>query len=135
MIGTSNIEESEQVEFSDTHPSDACRFKEHFDQLKKGNWWSLLNNNANTSYIKLIKKLAAIKKDSYVFESDQKPDLAGPVLKAFIRMKPKIATLVDDTFGPMLRRFRGDCVFRRSRTAFRAEAEQHSGPSRTPVGA
>jgi len=35
----------------------------------------------------------------------------------------------------VFRQLEAGCVFRRSRTAFRAEAEQHSGPSRTPVGA
>jgi hypothetical protein len=104
----SDADESYLVEFYDTHPSDACRFREHSDQLKKGDWWSLLIENTKSSYIPLIQRLADIDPDHYVFASDQKPHLADPVLKAFIKMKPKLADLVDTTFGPRLRRFRGD---------------------------
>lgn len=42
-----------------------------------------------------------------IFESDQKPELAEPVLQAFLAMKPEIVKLVDETFGTVLSRFRG----------------------------
>jgi hypothetical protein len=107
VAGTSDIDESELVAFSDTHPSDACRFREHSDQLERGAWWAMLSETTKTSYVSLIQRLAAIDPDRYVFDSDEKSGLASDVLQAFKRMKPKIASLVDHSFGPMLRCFRG----------------------------
>jgi hypothetical protein len=106
MIGTSDTDDV--GEFSDTHPADACRFKEHADQLQQGDWWSLLDENPRTSYVDLMKKLAGKAEADYVFESEEKPALARPVLAAFLKLKPKVAALVTGTFQERLRRFRGD---------------------------
>jgi hypothetical protein len=105
IIGTSDADGV--GEFYDTHPGYACRFKEHADQLSDGNWWSLLEENARTSYVELIKKLAAIPETSYVYTSEEKSELAEPVLAAFLKLKPRIATLVADTLGDQIRPFRG----------------------------
>jgi hypothetical protein len=105
IIGTSDTDDV--VEFYDTHPGDACRFKEHADQLRNGDWWSLLDENTRTSYVDLIKKLAAVPETSYVYDSEEKPEFAKPVLDAFLQLKPKVAALVADTLGNRLRRFRG----------------------------
>jgi hypothetical protein len=104
IIGTSDTDDV--VEFYKTHPADACRFKEHADQLNDGGWWSLLDENTHTSYVDLIKKLAAMPETSYVYESEEKPALAAPVLAAFLKLKPRVAVLVADTLRDRLRRFR-----------------------------
>jgi hypothetical protein len=105
MTGTSDT--GDVVEFYDTHPADACRFKEHADQLSDGDWWSLLNENTRTSYVEIIKRLAAIPATSYTYESENKPALAPHVLKAFLELKPNITALVVRTLGDQARRFRG----------------------------
>jgi hypothetical protein len=104
MTGTSDTDDV--VEFYDTHPADACRLKEHVDQLREGNWWGLLDGNTATSFVDLMKKLAAKPETGYVFESGEKPALAHPVLDAFLTLKPKVANLVASTFREKLRRFR-----------------------------
>jgi hypothetical protein len=104
IIGTSDTDDV--LEFYDTHPADACRFKEHADQLRDGGWWSLLDENTRTSYVDLIRKLAAMPETRYVYESEEKPELAEPVLAAFLKLKPKVAGLVADTLRGRLRRFR-----------------------------
>ena len=68
MIGTSDTDDV--VEFYDTHLADACRFKEHSDQLRQGDWWGLVDENTRTSFVDLMKKLAARPEVSYVFESE-----------------------------------------------------------------
>ena len=107
VIGTSDTDETGLAEFSDTHPSDACRFKEYADQLRKGNWWDLLDQDAATSYVALIKKLEAVPEEHYLFSSDEKRDHAMPVLAAFLKLKPAIGDLVNKTFKTKLRVFRG----------------------------
>jgi hypothetical protein len=106
IVGTSDT--SDVGEFNDTHPSDACRFWEHADQLRNGDWWSLLEEGVRTSYVDLVKKLAAMPESSYLYESEEKPKLAEPVLAAFLKLKPKVGALVADTFRYGPRRFRGD---------------------------
>jgi len=96
------------VQFSDTHPSDACRFREHSDQLSRGGWWALFSPETETSYISLVRSLAAIPKSQYHYDSDQKPELAGPVLDAFHKLGKSITNLVDQTFGGGPRVFRGE---------------------------
>lgn len=106
MIGTSDT--GDVVEFYDTHPADACRFKEHEDQLRSCGWWDLLGQNPRTSYVDLISKLAGVPEAEYTYDSEEKTSLADPVLKAFLALKPKIASLVRDTLRDKMRRFRGD---------------------------
>jgi len=106
MIGTSDTEDV--VEFYDTHPADACRFKEHADQLRDGDWWTLLDESPRTSYVDLVRKLAEMPEADYVYQSEEKPSLAAPVLAAFLRLKPLVASLVAGTLQGGIRRFRGD---------------------------
>ena len=86
--------------FFDTHPSDACRFSEHADQLSRGGWWPLLDRDGK-SYAKLIRSMQAVQTTSYTFESDEKPQLAPKVLKAFLDLKASIPELVTRTFDGM----------------------------------
>jgi len=106
MVGTSDTEDV--AEFYDTHRADACRLKEHVDQLQHGGWWDLLDGAARTSFVDLMKNLAAKPEASYIFGSEEKPSLAQPVLAAFLELRPKVANLVTSTFLGKLRRFRGD---------------------------
>jgi hypothetical protein len=101
-------------DFSDTHPSDSCRFKEHAEQLECGHWWPLLDHNGK-SHADLIRKLRAIPEDQYVFASDERPDLQQEVLRAFlVDVKPHVAGLVTRTFQGQETAFRGqvdvDCI-------------------------
>lgn len=104
-IGTSDTDDV--VEFYDTHPADACRFKEHADQLRGSGWWSLLDESPRTSYVDLMRRLEAVAEADYTYDSEDKPTLAQPVLAAFLSLKPKIASLVAGTLQGRLRQFRG----------------------------
>jgi len=106
IIGTSDTDDMR--EFSDTHPSDACRFREHTDQLLAGDWWGFLEERPRTSYVGLIKKLADMPEEDYVYESEEKRDLAEGVKDAFLKLKPKVASLVTNSLQTKLRLFRGD---------------------------
>lgn len=108
------VADNDQVtEFSDTHPADACRFREHYEQLQYTGWWPLLDRYGK-NYAALIRKLYAIPERKYVYTSDQKPRLARRVLKAFLEVKPRIEALVKQTFDGGESRFLGggafDCV-------------------------
>lgn len=93
--------------FSDTHPSDSCRFKEHAEQLEIGHWWSLLGSSG-LSYAGLITDLRTISEDDYTFISDERSDLDETVLRAFrLDVKPYIADLVKQTFQGSETLFRG----------------------------
>jgi hypothetical protein len=112
VIGVS--EDDQKVnEFSDTHPSDACRFHEHSEQLKYAGWWPLLDRYGK-SYAELIRRLHGLPERKYVFASEQKPLLARRVLKAFLEIRRHIEGLVRRTFQGREARFRGgapvECV-------------------------
>lgn len=94
--------------FSDTHPADACRFREHANQLRDGNWWSLLDESGGASYVNLIRKLEAVSEGEYAYESKDKPLLAESVLAAFIQLKSRIPVLVSNTLQNAMRSFRGN---------------------------
>lgn len=114
LFDVAGVVENDQVnEFSDTHPSDACRFHEHAEQLERAGWLLLLENQGGT-YAELIRELHRIPEDRYDFASEEKPDLARPVLEAFLEVKPQVGALVEQTFKGREARFRGgpqeECV-------------------------
>jgi hypothetical protein len=96
---------SDQVnEFSDTHPSDACRFHEHFEQLRYAGWWPLLDRYGK-GYGELVRSLHQVPDRKYVFTSEQKPRLARRVLKAFLEIRRHVEGLVRRTFHGREARF------------------------------
>jgi hypothetical protein len=109
LIGATSAQE---VEFHHSHPSDACRLYEHFEQLESGGWWPLLDNH-DTKYAQLIKRLRQVNDTSYVYKTEPE-QLAAASLKAFARVRPKIAEIVRTLFGSQAAHFRdphdGDCV-------------------------
>ena len=92
--------------FFDTHPSDACRFSEHAAQLERGGWWPLLDRDGK-SYAKLIRDMQQIPATDYVFDSDEKADLATKVLTAFLDVNKNVADLVNRTFNGLETTFHG----------------------------
>jgi hypothetical protein len=111
---TGVADNNDQVnEFSDTHPSDACRFHAHFEQLKYTGWWPLLDGYGK-SYAQLVRRLHGISTSKYGFTSDQKSRLAKRVLEAFKEVEPHVGYLVKKTFNQHEARFGGgaevDCV-------------------------
>lgn len=110
------VEDEDKInEFSDSHPSDSCRLHEHAEQLKSAGWEPFLDQRGN-SFAAFIRRLQQIPSKKYVFTSEQKPRLAGRVLKAYIEdVKPLVRTLVKQKFGGRESRFGGgpelfDCV-------------------------
>jgi hypothetical protein len=85
-------------EFVDTHPSDACRFQQHAEQLEDAGWLPLLDRDGR-AYADTIRRLRLVPTSGYVFNSDEKPDLTDRVLKAFVDdVLPHIGGLVKSTF-------------------------------------
>jgi hypothetical protein len=85
------------AEFFDTHPSDACRFQQHAEQLESCGWWPLLDRDGR-SYKEAIRRLQSVPVDDYVFNSEEKQHLTDNVLKAFGDVLPHVADLVKKTF-------------------------------------
>lgn len=111
---TGVADDNDQVnEFSDTHPSDSCRFHAHYEQLRDTGWLQLLDTYGK-SYAQLIRRLYGLPTSEYGFSSDQKPQFAEKVLEAFKEVEPHIGRLVKRTFKRREARFRGgaevDCV-------------------------
>jgi len=111
LFDVTGVADNEQVnEFSDTHPSDACRFHEHAEQLEHAGWSPLLERWGK-SYAGLIQRLHAMPERRYVFTSEEKPPLARRVLKAFLEVKPHVERLVKQTFRGHEARFHGGMQF------------------------
>jgi hypothetical protein len=51
-------------DLTDDHPSDSCRFFEHFQQLKGTGWWTLLDQR-ESAFAELIHKLSKIPSNRY----------------------------------------------------------------------
>jgi hypothetical protein len=115
MFDVLGIADKDQVnDFADTHPSDSCRFLEHFRQLQITGWWSLLEQRGNT-YTKLIRDLSNIPSSRYKFESKGRSrTLANRALKAFGKVRPFVSSLIAGVFRGRECRFRGgeemECV-------------------------
>jgi len=90
-------EEEEAVDFSDSHPADACRFKEHVRILKSFGWWPSLVS-LRTEQAKLVAKLAGIDEGEYSFSS-QEEEFGSRLIKAFLRVRSRIRTLVKGIVG------------------------------------
>lgn len=107
------MDDDQVNEFSDTHPSDSCRFYEHYEQLNRGAWWSLLDRAGGT-YPSLIRKLRGIPRQKYTFTSKEQPVLGRLVMKAFRDVQPYVGTLVTRTLKGHEARFQGgghfECV-------------------------
>jgi hypothetical protein len=97
-------------EFVDTHPSDSCRFYQHAEQLEDAGWWPLLDRDGK-AYAETIRRLHAVPMGDYVFNSDEKPQLAPLVLKAFLDVFPHIGSLVKKSFQGREARFDGHTAF------------------------
>jgi len=98
---------SDVNDFTDTHPSDSCRFKEHAEELTHGGWWPLLDEYGK-AHADLIRQLSAIPEDQYVFISDERAQLDERVLSAFRKdVKPHIGDIVRATFQGTETIFRG----------------------------
>jgi hypothetical protein len=94
-------------DFTDTHPSDSCRFFEHSEQLKRTGWWSLLDQR-DSSYTALIRKLANVSSTDYTFYSeDNKSSLEKRALKAFLKIQRFVGLLVSRVFQGAESRFHG----------------------------
>jgi hypothetical protein len=85
------------TEFYDTHPSTACRFQQHAEQLRSADWWPLLDRDGR-SYAEAIRGLEAVPSNQYMYRSEEKPHLTDKVLDAFRDVLPNIADLVRKTF-------------------------------------
>jgi hypothetical protein len=109
LVGCASAQE---VEFYHPHPSDACRLYEQFEQLKSGGWWPLLDKH-DTKYAELIRRLHKIRETRYVYNTTPRR-LAIASLRAFERVRPKIAEEVKTLVGQQQAQFHGtqdsECV-------------------------
>ena len=107
MFDVRGIADDDRVnDFTDTHPSDSCRFCEHFEQLKRTGWWSLLEQREST-FTALIRKLSSIPSSSYRYESEERRRLAKRALTAFEEVRRFVAQLVSKVFQGSESGFRG----------------------------
>ena len=109
MFDVLGVADEDQInDFSDTHPSDSCRFREHYEQLQSAGWWSLLDQRTST-FSGLIRKLAGIPTNRYRYESNDRPrKLAKRALTAFGKVRPFVGKLIANVFSGSQCRFHGD---------------------------
>jgi hypothetical protein len=108
MFDVLGIAEDDRVnDFTDTHPSDSCRFFEHSEQLRRTGWWVFLDQQRESSFPSLIRKLASISQTRYRFYSGERTALARRTLKAFQEIQPFVRVLVARVFQRSEARFRG----------------------------
>lgn len=100
LIGSAS---GQEVEFYDSHPSDACRLYEHFEQLKFGGWWPLLDQ-LDTNHAGLIRRLHKVRQTQYVYNARPRR-LATASLRAFEQVRPRISELVRTLFAKQESRF------------------------------
>jgi hypothetical protein len=109
MFDVLGIADADKInDFTDTHPSDSCRFFEHSEQLKRTGWWSLLDQRDST-YTDLIRKLANVPSRRYRFysEEENKSKLEKRALKAFLEIQHFVGVLVSNVFQGSESRFHG----------------------------
>ena len=82
----------EQVKrFSESHPSDACRFREHVKLLeeKKNNWWAVVEG-LESEQVELIKHLATLDEQEYKFVLNDRQEASRGFIDAFLRVLPQV---------------------------------------------
>jgi hypothetical protein len=87
---------ADEVQFAASHPSDACRFHAHLDQIKSQGWWERLRVAA-PEITKTITWLSEIEPTKYVYADEQKAELAPKCLAAFLGLLPAIKEVVATT--------------------------------------
>jgi len=118
------LEENGCLEFNASHPSEACRFKEHLGLLRRSGWWGLVGR-LDTDHVRFLKQLGNMPENRYGFP------LVPPLARAFLLVRPSIRALVRRTVRPTLSDPRD---FKRHNTRIQELLEYGVVPSSYPKG-
>lgn len=84
--------------FSESHPSNACRFREHVKQLEADKWWPVVKSK-KCEHVELIEELASLDVRKYKFLLDDNTEAPREFIGAFLRLLPKVRKEIATTFA------------------------------------
>jgi hypothetical protein len=81
-----------------SHPSDACRFREHVKQLEADGWWSVVRC-VKCEHVELIEELATLDEQTYEFVLDDGQVAPREFIDAFLKLLPQVRQEIATTFA------------------------------------
>jgi len=85
------------LEFSESHPCDACRLAEQKLFLVQSGWWSSIEPH-NLEYLNLMKTVADLETSKYFANLTEKK-LDAALVRAFLGVLPTLRVLREETFN------------------------------------
>jgi len=91
------FEPSRVKRFSESHPSDACRFREHVNQLEADKWWPVVKR-VKSEHVELIEELSDLDEQKYEFVLDEGTTAPREFIDAFLKVLPHVRQEIATTF-------------------------------------
>ncbi|MGA2591759.1 MAG: hypothetical protein ABSH32_17745 [Bryobacteraceae bacterium] len=98
LLGLLNL--SRSLEFSESHPAEACRLSEHLWLMKRLRWWRAIEQ-IESEHLTLISELGNRPDTEYRFQYKDNQELGDALKEAFLGLRETVRALVLETVGDL----------------------------------